>query len=157
MQNVKKSVLIQYSNEELLSYLRPNTKYTPDAISLVMEILKERGHIFSTQELESINSLLHQKSNRVKNAKVPLSRILLGITITYNIFLIIALVSLHYDPVGYLIYLLPIAWLINFLLVLVLRMFKIIKNVLQGNNIWLILFLSPIPAYVLVYCLFLFI
>ncbi|MCL1672427.1 hypothetical protein [Elizabethkingia ursingii] len=47
---VKKSTLEKFSDTELKKYIAPESRFTPKAVQMALEILKERGHQFSDQE-----------------------------------------------------------------------------------------------------------
>lgn len=55
---VKKSVLEQKTNNELEQYIKPETRFVPQATKFAFEILKTRGRIFSQEEIDSINKLI---------------------------------------------------------------------------------------------------
>lgn len=56
------SKIRKLSDKELLSYLKPNTPYTIEAVLLAVDILeKERKYIFSEDEKLKINEVIHLK------------------------------------------------------------------------------------------------
>lgn len=59
--SIKKSVLEQKSNLQLEEYIKPESRFVPEAIKLAFEILKLRGRYFSEEETEIINSLINKK------------------------------------------------------------------------------------------------
>lgn len=58
---VKKNILEQKSNLQLEEYIKPESRFVPQASKLAYEILKERGRDFSDDEKEIINSLINKK------------------------------------------------------------------------------------------------
>lgn len=56
------SKIRKLSDKELLSYLKPNTPYTIEAVLLAVDILeKERKYFFSEDEKLKIQEVIHQK------------------------------------------------------------------------------------------------
>src|SRR5690554_5659008 len=54
---VKKSVLEKMTSKELENYIKPESKFVPEAIEYAFEILKSREYQFTETELEYWNSL----------------------------------------------------------------------------------------------------
>ncbi|KFF26369.1 hypothetical protein [Chryseobacterium vrystaatense] len=61
---VKKSVLGKLSSTELESYLKAGNRFTPEAVLMAFEILKERGRTFSEEEKTQICQLIQYKKNQ---------------------------------------------------------------------------------------------
>lgn len=64
--NVKKSILEKKSNDELLKYLKPESKFVNEAISISFTILKSRGVIFEKDEILRINDLIQDRKEKEK-------------------------------------------------------------------------------------------
>jgi hypothetical protein len=62
--SVKKSVLKQKSNLQLEEYIKPESRFIPEASKFAFEILKSRGRNFSEEEMEQINSLIEKKEEK---------------------------------------------------------------------------------------------
>jgi hypothetical protein len=62
--SVKKSVLEQKSNLQLEEYIKPESRFVPQAIKFAFEILKSRGRDFSEEESEQINLLIEKKEEK---------------------------------------------------------------------------------------------
>ncbi|MET0945181.1 MAG: hypothetical protein ABWY22_07220, partial [Flavobacterium sp.] len=62
--SVKKSILEQKSNLQLEEYIKPGSRFVPQAIKFAFEILKSRGRDFSEEEMEEINSLIEKKEEK---------------------------------------------------------------------------------------------
>ncbi|AQX07354.1 hypothetical protein [Elizabethkingia ursingii] len=58
---VKKSTLEKLSDTELKKYIAPESRFTPEAVQMALEILKERGNQFSDQESVSIQKMIQDK------------------------------------------------------------------------------------------------
>lgn len=56
--DTKKNVLEKMSDRELEHYIKPDSKFVPQAIQYAYEILQSRGRTFTNEEQEYINSLL---------------------------------------------------------------------------------------------------
>ena len=70
--NVKKSILETKSNDELLKYLNPGSKFVSDALLMSFEILKSRGVIFPDTEILRINNFIQSvKENEKINLIEP--------------------------------------------------------------------------------------
>lgn len=52
----KKNVLEKMSDRELEQYIKPDSKFVPQAIQYAYEILQSRGRIFTVEEQNRINS-----------------------------------------------------------------------------------------------------
>ncbi|MFC4476098.1 hypothetical protein [Flavobacterium chungangensis] len=61
---VKKNVLEQKTNEQLEEYIKPETRYVPQATKFAFEILKTRGRVFSEQEVDTINLLINKTEEK---------------------------------------------------------------------------------------------
>jgi len=61
---VKKNVLEQKTNEQLEEYIKPETRYVPQATKFAFEILKTRGRVFSEQEIDAINLLINKPEEK---------------------------------------------------------------------------------------------
>jgi len=64
--SVKKSVLEQKTSIQLEEYIKPESRFVPQAVKFAFEILKSRGRDFSEDETEIINSLINKKEEKVK-------------------------------------------------------------------------------------------
>lgn len=58
---VNKNTLRKLSDRELENYLKPETRFVPEAIEMAIEILQERGRIFSEDEKGLIQNIIQQK------------------------------------------------------------------------------------------------
>ncbi len=58
---VNKNTLRKLSDRELENYLKPETRFVPEAIQMAFEILEERGRIFSEDEKSSVRNTIQQK------------------------------------------------------------------------------------------------
>ncbi|HFK5553874.1 TPA: hypothetical protein ACGZ9Q_001932 [Elizabethkingia anophelis] len=58
---VKKSTLEKLSDQELKKYIAPESRFTPEAVQMALEILKERGHQFSNQEETLVQKIVQDK------------------------------------------------------------------------------------------------
>lgn len=67
--SVKKSVLEQKSDKQLEEYIKPESRFVPQAIKFAYEILKARGRDFSEEETEIITSLITKKEEKEKEKK----------------------------------------------------------------------------------------
>lgn len=56
--NTKKNVLEKMSDRELEQYIKPDSKFVPEAIQYAFEILQSRGRTFTNEEKDRINSLV---------------------------------------------------------------------------------------------------
>ncbi|MCT3945051.1 hypothetical protein HZQ28_10045 [Elizabethkingia anophelis] len=63
MSMVKKSTLEKFSDQELKKYIAPESRFTPEAVQMALEILKERGNQFSDQESVSIQKMIQEKKD----------------------------------------------------------------------------------------------
>lgn len=61
---VKRSLLEKLSNEELLKYVRQDSKFVYQAIEIAFEILKKRGYTFSTNEDDYIKNQIKLKKDK---------------------------------------------------------------------------------------------
>lgn len=67
--SVKKSVLEQKSDKQLEEYIKPESRFVPQAIKFAYEILKARGRDFSEEETGIITSLITKKEEKEKEKK----------------------------------------------------------------------------------------
>ena len=58
---VKKSVLQKLSDQELFRYLSPTNRSVPEAVRYAYDILRERGHAFTTEEHDRIEGIIKGK------------------------------------------------------------------------------------------------
>lgn len=58
---VKKSTLEKFSDTELKKYIAPENRFTPEAVQMALEILKERGNQFSDQESALVQKMIQDK------------------------------------------------------------------------------------------------
>ncbi len=58
---VSRKVIEKLSDNELEKYIRPESRFVPEAIQYAFDILKERGRIFSENESEQIQNLIASK------------------------------------------------------------------------------------------------
>ena len=58
---VKKSVLRKLSDYELNKYTKEDNRFTPEAVQMAFEILKERGQTFTNEEKISIQNTIQNK------------------------------------------------------------------------------------------------
>ena len=58
---VKKSTLEKLSDTDLKKYISSESRFTPEAVQMALEILKERGHQFSDQESALIQKMIQNK------------------------------------------------------------------------------------------------
>ncbi|VEH22048.1 Uncharacterised protein [Chryseobacterium nakagawai] len=56
--DTKKNVLEKMSDRELEQYIKPDSKFVPQAIQYAYEILQSRGRTFTNEEQDHINSLI---------------------------------------------------------------------------------------------------
>lgn len=56
--DTRKNVLEKLSDHELEQYIKPDSKFVPEAIQYAYEILQSRGKVFTEQEKERINSVI---------------------------------------------------------------------------------------------------
>ena len=68
--SVKKSVLEQKSDKQLEEYIKPESRFVPQAIKFAYEILKARGRDFSEEETGIITSLITKKEEKEKKPLV---------------------------------------------------------------------------------------
>ncbi len=61
---VKTSVLEKLRDAELMTYIAPESRFTPDAIEYASSILRERGHLFSDEETSRIKNLIESKRQK---------------------------------------------------------------------------------------------
>lgn len=61
MSMAKKSTLEKLSDTELKKYIGQESRFTPEAVQMALEILKERGHQFSDQESALIQKMIQDK------------------------------------------------------------------------------------------------
>lgn len=64
---VKRRILEEMSNEELLKYVRPESRFVYEAIEIAYEILKARGVIFSISEEQMIIQMIKNKKHKELN------------------------------------------------------------------------------------------
>ena len=60
---VKRKVLEKLSDIELEKYIKPESRFVPEAIEFAFEILKQRGRIFTETEIVQIASLIKTKKD----------------------------------------------------------------------------------------------
>lgn len=58
---VNKSVLRKLSDTELEKYLKDGNRFVPEAVQVALEILKERGRTFTTEEETAVFQLIQRK------------------------------------------------------------------------------------------------
>lgn len=58
---VNKSVLRKLSDTELEKYLNDGNRFVPEAVQVALEILKERGRTFTTEEETAVYQLIQRK------------------------------------------------------------------------------------------------
>lgn len=63
--NVNKSVLEKKSDKELEEYLRPETRYVPEAIEYAYTILKSRGREFSEEEEIRLHDIFEKNGSNL--------------------------------------------------------------------------------------------
>lgn len=63
---VNKKILEKLSDPELESYVKPDSRYVPDAIQYAFDILKNRGRIFKDEEITRINEMISKKDLQEK-------------------------------------------------------------------------------------------
>lgn len=56
--NTNRNILEKMSSDELERYIKPESRFVPEAIKYAYEILESRGRTFSIEEKERINSLI---------------------------------------------------------------------------------------------------
>lgn len=61
--DTKKNVLEKMSDRELEEYIKPDSKFVPQAIQYAYEILQSRGRVFTDEEQNHINSLVSTVGN----------------------------------------------------------------------------------------------
>ena len=62
-----KELISKKSDSELMEYFNNIGRYSPEAISTVVNVLKERDHVFSDEEIRLINEQI-QKKKEIKGA-----------------------------------------------------------------------------------------
>ena len=60
---VSRKVIEKLSDFELEKYIKPESKFVPEAIEFAYDILKQRGRIFTDSETEQIQNLVKTKKN----------------------------------------------------------------------------------------------
>ena len=72
---VQRKVLVKLTNSQLEKYIQPDSRYLPEAIVIAMDILKERGRIFTDEELKAIENLKlkNKEQNSLENQELDLS------------------------------------------------------------------------------------
>ncbi|ASK30257.1 hypothetical protein CEY12_09075 [Chryseobacterium sp. T16E-39] len=117
--SVNKNVLEKMSSQELEKYIKPDTKFVPQAIQYAFEILESRGKEFSPEEIERRNSLLIEKekteptihANHIKAANLIYLSGALGVanviwnyeTINSGLAIFIAIITISFIfGIGYL-------------------------------------------------------
>lgn len=60
---VKRKVLEKLSDIELEKYIKPESRFVPEAIEFAFDILKQRGRIFTETEVGQIQSLIKTKKD----------------------------------------------------------------------------------------------
>ena len=60
---VKRKVLEKLSDIELEKYLKPESRFVPEAIEFAFDILKQRGRIFTETEIGQIQNLIKTKKD----------------------------------------------------------------------------------------------
>ncbi|MGR3853887.1 MULTISPECIES: hypothetical protein [Chryseobacterium] len=63
---VNKNVLRKLSNLELEGYLKEGNRFVPEAVQAALEILEERGRVFSEQEKTAVQQLIQRKKEEEK-------------------------------------------------------------------------------------------
>ncbi|MGG1923273.1 MULTISPECIES: hypothetical protein [Chryseobacterium] len=63
---VNKNVLRKLSNLELEGYLKEGNRFVPEAVQAALEILEERGWVFSEQEKTAVQQLIQRKKEEEK-------------------------------------------------------------------------------------------
>lgn len=58
---VNKSVLRKLSDTELEKYLKEGNRFVPEAVQIALEVLKERGRIFTVEEETAVQQLIQKK------------------------------------------------------------------------------------------------
>ena len=66
--DVNKTVLEKMSSKELETYIKPESRFVPEAIEYAFEILKARGYEFSEADLERWNALKQKKVQSLQEA-----------------------------------------------------------------------------------------
>ena len=60
---VKRKVLEKLSDIELEKYIKPESRFVPEAIEFAFDILKQRGRIFTETEIGQIQNLIKTKKD----------------------------------------------------------------------------------------------
>ena len=60
---VSRKVIEKLSDNELEKYIRPESRFVPEAIEFAFDILKQRGRIFTETEVGQIQSLIKTKKD----------------------------------------------------------------------------------------------
>ena len=60
---VSRKVIEKLSDFELEKYIKPESKFVPEAIEFAYDILKQRGRIFTDSEIEQIQNLVKTKKD----------------------------------------------------------------------------------------------
>ncbi len=80
---VNRNVLRKLSDFELENYLKEENCFIPEAVQMAFEILEERGRIFTEQEKNAVQQLIHSKKE-VEEAKLAKEKELWKDYITEN-------------------------------------------------------------------------
>lgn len=68
--DVNKAVLEKMSSKELEAYIKPESRFVPEAVEYAFEILKEREYEFSEADLERWNALKQKKVQSLEEKEV---------------------------------------------------------------------------------------
>lgn len=66
---VNKKIIEKLSNPELENYLKTNSRYVADAIQYAFDILKNRGRIFTDEEITRINEMISKRDLEEKKTQ----------------------------------------------------------------------------------------
>ncbi|WP_288789815.1 hypothetical protein [uncultured Elizabethkingia sp.] len=69
--SVNRSVLEKKTDKELEQYIKPDSRFVPEAIDYAFEILKSRGKEFSEEENQRINLLRAEKNKKEESNIFP--------------------------------------------------------------------------------------
>lgn len=64
---VSKNVLRKLPDAELRKYLIAGNRFTPEAVEIALEILQERGHVFSESEKATVDEIIRIKKQDEEN------------------------------------------------------------------------------------------
>ncbi|UWX60870.1 hypothetical protein N0B40_01065 [Chryseobacterium oranimense] len=62
--STNRNILEKMSDQELERYIKPESRFTPDAVKYASEILQSRGRVFSAEEKKWINSSISTTQSR---------------------------------------------------------------------------------------------